>query len=174
MDRAIPIKDGDGIPFEENGIYIVLSALRGRAGNITYHWGLYISVNGGWIYHATNDSADKTWSVQAKNGSRIASSKNLRLALKVGSVKSTAKVGEADAILRAVPVPTDGVEYMAKYNDNFTCRIWVREALDALNEAKIVELTSSTENIEKEATSLIACMTKRRINRSIAQSKHAI
>jgi len=148
---AIPIGIDDEVPFENSGIYIILSAVPSEAH--LFHWGLYISVNGGQIYHARNDGPDRTWKVEAKNRDTLIASKSMRLAMKIGTVKSSAQADEADELLRAVPVAKHG-EYMEKYRERFTCRIWVREALDALNGAKIVQFECSTEDIQDEATSV--------------------
>jgi len=148
----------EAVPFEESGIYVILSAIGVQ--NDRFHWGIYAAVDGGQIYHATNETPDFTWKMEAKSRDKVNKSRSMRLAMKIGSVKSKAQADKADAVLRAVPIAKYG-EYIAKYNQKFTCRIWVREALEALNEAKIVEFTCDTEDIQDEALSTVSDMMKK-------------
>lgn len=143
----------DTVPLEDDGIYIVLFAGGCDSKGPYWHFAIYINANGGQKYHATNwtphDDFCRYWRFEVSYGHAVNWSDSLRLAMKIGSVKSKAQAATADALLRAVPVSKHG-EYMPKYAKRFHCGIWVREALEVFNKAEIVQFTCSTEDIYRE------------------------
>jgi hypothetical protein len=129
------------ITFQENALYILLSNINvARA----FHWGLYLHTasGDGIVHHLINGmeiNFRKTWVYEAKRSDKVAGSKSLLLALQIADVHPDLheSLGE---LLTTVPI-----------HDNSTCRIWVLEALQILDDHGYIKLTGTTTMVEREA-----------------------
>lgn len=140
--------------FETDGLYILLSD-RGEDSYGSFHWSLFLAKSNttGTMFHLINatliDSiraaSASSWRYETK--SSIASqSRRLLLALKVGVLEPVLQDAVGD---RLAQVPIE--EYSTRFGEDVTCRVWLKEALFALNDEGYVTLTKSIDGIENEA-----------------------
>ncbi|KAI5777812.1 hypothetical protein EDC01DRAFT_635480 [Geopyxis carbonaria] len=133
---------------ENHSIYVFLN-LRGFERN--YHWGFFVPTSkpSGESWHANNPSAPNEWTLFYTKTDGIPNAAALCLAFKIGAVDSN---GNGFEKLRAVlgAVPTSG-EPSPNTNEAFGCRVWVKDALVALDKAGVVRLTKSVQEIEEAA-----------------------
>ena len=132
------------LQFETNGLYLLLSE-RGDA--YTFHWGLYLakSTTDGEIFHLINLQNSAAWKYEYKLSRTVASSNRLVLALKV-AVMDPSLHDTLQSRLSQVPVQDS-----TRFNERITCRVWVKEALFALDEEGYIKLTGTINQIEQEA-----------------------
>lgn len=151
------------INLDPNGFYILLTDIGYER---QFHWGLYLATSStsGVIFHLTNNpTTGNKWAYQTKTSTNVPSSLNLLVALKVGVLDSDMHdaVGE-----RLAQVPATN---SSRYG-NITCRVWVKEALFALNDEGYLTLTRSVDYIEDEATMQAAQNKSRQIRTAIRSS----
>lgn len=147
------------LQFETNGLYLLLSE-RGDA--YTFHWGLYLakSRNDGEIFHLINLENSTTWKYEYKLSKNVGSSNRLILALKVAVMDSALH----DALkTRLLQIPIKSVHF----HETITCRVWIKEALFALNEEGYIKLTGTVDQIEQEAKS--KAMVNRNVHRKTVE-----
>ncbi|KAF2425515.1 hypothetical protein EJ08DRAFT_594316 [Tothia fuscella] len=130
--------------YENYSIYVILSL---RGANPGFHWGIFCptATPTGQVWHAINRSGG--WSLELKETSGVPTSMSLCLAFKVGTVNSanweTFKQTLASVPANGQPSPNT--------NEEFTCRVWVKDALHALHLAGVIRLLKSIAEIELEA-----------------------
>ena len=78
----------------------------------------------------------------------VVDSKEILAAIEL-TILSEKNISDVHKILAGIPVPRDG-GFRAKWKENFTCRIWIKEALDNLEEAGVFSI-SSVGDLENEA-----------------------
>jgi len=122
-------------PYEDGGIYIILTPL--DAATNRYHWGIYISVSDtyGILYHVTNSTGQ--WIFEEHMTENVVSSRNIVAALQIGTGLANDAADAAHNILSRLPVIIDG-SYDSKWGENFTCRVWVLEAVDRLCQHRLI------------------------------------
>ncbi|EKV05794.1 putative Cytochrome P450 monooxygenase [Penicillium digitatum] len=154
---------GSPFIFEENGLYILLSDRGDKS--YTFHWGLYLhqATSSGFIYHLVNTVNSTTWRFEPKPNQNIANSQGLLVALKIGVLDSCLHQHFLDRLYQ-VPI-ADSV----RFRERITCRVWLKEALHALDEEGYIKLTRSVNVIETEATTL-AIQNKSLGRRMVARS----
>ncbi|KAI9710956.1 MAG: hypothetical protein M1820_002393 [Bogoriella megaspora] len=129
---------------EDYSIYVILS-LRGAEPG--FHWGIFVPTSKprGEVWHAVNRSGG--WSVDIRTTSGVPSSVSLCLCFKVGSVTSQ-NWDAFKATLRGLPGSS---KPSPNTREAFTCRVWVKDALLALHNARLIHLTEDISNIEQAA-----------------------
>lgn len=118
--------------YEDGSMYIILSDIR-RNVQGEWHWGIFLALSHPWgqIYHATNDDPSNQWRFEEIMSDTIPSSQDIMTALEIGRGLTENQISEIHNILVGVPVVIDG-GYVPRWGENFTCRVWIKEALEAL------------------------------------------
>lgn len=133
--------------FENNSIYIVLKLRSG--GPPDFHWAIFVPTAKpqGILWHATNITGG--WAVETKTNYNLPLSMAFCVALRVGSI--TGAVDDFDTLKATMEgVPGTGVSSFHT-QEVFDCRVWVKDALVALQDAGIINLTVDTSTIEQDA-----------------------
>jgi hypothetical protein len=128
----------------ENGSIYVTSSLRGALPD--YHVAIFISTNKptGEMWHAINPSGG--WFMESKTTKNIANSISLCVCLKVGIVTDQTW-GTLRTTLENVPCAG---QPSVNTGEKFSCQIWVGDALLALHDAGVIQLTMGIEDIKKK------------------------
>lgn len=127
------------LTFTTNGLYIILTDI----GHETlYHWGLYLSQSphDGIIFQLINGPhTDHKWRYQSKPNTGVPYSAQMLVAVKIGVIDEDLH----DSLLTALAeVSTD---------EPVTCRVWLRRALEEVNERGIVMFNGRISEMEGEA-----------------------
>ncbi|CAI7591950.1 unnamed protein product [Penicillium glandicola] len=130
--------DAPQLTFEVNGLYILLSDRDDKS--YTFHWRLYLhqSTTSGSIYHLLNDVDPTIWRFEHLSDQTVSYDKALLGALKIGVL---------DPILHVHLLEL-------RFRERITCRVWLKEALFALDDEGYIMLTRSVDDIEAEARNL--------------------
>lgn len=86
------------------------------------------------------------------------------------------KVAAIDPVLRdalrsrLAEVP---IEYSARFREDITCRVWLKEALFALDNEGYIKLIQSVDEIEQESK-IVAMTNKHRHEKSVIKSKGSV
>ncbi|PYI09857.1 hypothetical protein BO78DRAFT_23965 [Aspergillus sclerotiicarbonarius CBS 121057] len=133
------------LQFETNGLYLLLSD---RGAESTFHWGLYLAKSpaSGDIFDIVNSPNPRVWAYQPKSNQQVATSKRHLLALKVGDL-DPALHGPLETRLSQIPI-----QYSTRFHEAITCRVWVKEALFALDDEGFIKLIETINGIETEAS----------------------
>lgn len=126
--------------YQNNAIYVILSSRGALPG---FHWGIFIPTASplGYIWHATNREGG--WKLEHKQSNNVPFSMSLVLSQKVGTVTS-ANFQACRDILNAIradgtPSPNTG--------EDFSCRVWVKDALVALHKNRIIVLPKDINDV---------------------------
>jgi hypothetical protein len=140
--------DGAHLTFETNGLYILLSD-RGEK-SYTFHWRLYLhqSPTSGTIYHLLNDADPTIWRFEHLPEQTVLNDHALLGALKIGVLDPILQAHFLER-LHQIPI-VDSV----RFRERITCRVWLKEALFALDDEGYIMLTRSVNDIEAEARNL--------------------
>jgi hypothetical protein len=114
--------------------------------NYTFHWGLYLqkAPKLGCIYHLINDTGQTTWRFESRPSHDVIYSQILRVAVKIGVIEP----GLQQAFLeRLQQIP---IAYSTRFHENIICRVWLKEALFALDDEGYIQLTQGLNDIEEE------------------------
>lgn len=131
--------------FEPNNLYILL--LDGGGAGI-FKWQLYLATTiSGRTFYITNESSP-TWQYKSEAVNMSTSGKVL-LALKVGAVEPILHSALA-ARLGLVPLTL----YSVRCRESLCCRVWVQEALFALDDEGYLIMRKSAKEFEQEAKRL--------------------
>ncbi|PKX98925.1 uncharacterized protein P174DRAFT_437361 [Aspergillus novofumigatus IBT 16806] len=152
------------ITFDVNGLYILLSD-RGE-NSYTFHWALYLhqAENSGYLYHLINESdSTSSWRFDPQPSQDAIDSQRLLVALNIGVLEPTLHQALLDR-LRQIPIA-----YSTRFHENITSRVWLKEALFALDDEGYIKLTEGVNDIEAEATNL-AMRNKIRGTKTVARS----
>lgn len=136
------------LTFEVNGLYILLSDWGDKS--YTFHWRFYLHQNptSGSIYHLLNDIDPTIWRFEHLPDQSVIYDPSLLGALKIGVLDS---ILHAHFLERLGQIPlVDSV----RFRESITCRVWLKEALFALDDEGYIILTRSVDDIEVEATNL--------------------
>jgi hypothetical protein len=175
--------DTSTLTFESNGLYILL--LDRGEDTFTFHWAFYLAKpkapnsggsggeGDGIIFHVINPASSTEWIYESKTSKDDGDvlqgySRRLILALKIAVMDPVLHEPLSD---RLAQIPIDS--YSTRFHENITCRVWVKEALFALDEEGFIKLTASVDAIEAEAMEL-ALRNKARRVRTIAESSGCI
>lgn len=149
------------ISFEANGLYIFLTDIGAER---QFHWGFYLAKGpkNGVIFHMINSvrTGDK-WEYQAKSSNTVPYSKMLLLALNIAVIEPELH----DALAQRLPaVSSDGA---------ITCRVWLRNALQELDDEGFIKLIASVDKVEEEAV-IGARNNMLRKQRTAVRSEHCV
>ncbi|CAG8023499.1 unnamed protein product [Penicillium olsonii] len=134
--------------FEIDGLYVLLSDRGDKS--FTFHWGLYLhqSIDSGYIYDLLSDAGSTNWRFDPRPSENVIGSRRVLVALKIGALDSTM---HQSLLHRLEQIP---LAYSTRFNENITCRVWVKEALFALDNEGYIGITSSVDDLEFEARNL--------------------
>lgn len=154
------------LPLDENGLYILLFDL---GDGYRFHWQLYLatSTESGTIFHLTNPGANDTWLFEAKPGTDERFSPDLVLATKMAVMEPVLHEALQS---RLASVPSG---YSVRFRENITRRVWVKEALYALDDEGYITLTNSIDCIENEVVTT-AMMNKYHHRRTVMKSSWSL
>lgn len=139
-----PLTSIMALEFETNGLYLLLSQ---RGDTYTFHWGLYLAKTPkeGEIFHLINPKNSAAWRYEHKLSANLGSSNRLVLALKV-AVMELALHDALRARLSQIPIQDS-----TRFRERITCRVWIKEALFALDDEGYIKLTGTVDQIEQDA-----------------------
>ncbi|PWY80247.1 hypothetical protein BO94DRAFT_537125 [Aspergillus sclerotioniger CBS 115572] len=153
--------------YKNYSIYVLLSSRGAQPG---FHWGIFIPTNtpAGRIWHATDREGG--WKLDPKPSANVPYSMSLVLAYRIGSIdQSTWET--CTNILNGVaadgkPSPNTG--------EAFSCRVWVKDAIIALQNNRIIELKHTISELEAilvtYATDNLVAVEKRRFAARVENS----
>lgn len=149
--------------FEPNTLYILLLD---RGDTYLFHWQLYLTTttHEGTTFHITNDAGPTTWQYESNPTKEIPHLRRLLLALKVSALEPVLHKALADR-LALVPLTL----FSTRFREHLSCRVWVKEALFALDDEGYVNLGKSVRDIEEEAKYL-AMLNKTKCERKAVRS----
>ncbi|CAL5867688.1 uncharacterized protein PFLUO_LOCUS1907 [Penicillium psychrofluorescens] len=149
--------------FEPNALYLLLLD---RGDTYLFHWQLYLSTSphDGITYHVNNEASPTAWEFESCQTISLPTCSRLLLALQVGVLEPMlhAAMGER---LKQVPLTL----YSTRYREQLTSRVWVKEALFALDDEGYITLQKSVKDIEEEAKYL-AMLNKSKDKRTVTKS----
>lgn len=134
---------------QDNGLYVLLS-LQGKPGK--WHWGLYLHLpDGGWIFHAIKHAGTTAYTYIHRTSPNVDRSIRVVAGLRVAQIDDA----EMRDALRAFLGRTEpGFPFESRNQfGRLTCRTWVLEALDRLNQAGHISIQPdrTPQHIEDEA-----------------------
>ncbi|CAG8252462.1 unnamed protein product [Penicillium nalgiovense] len=136
------------LTFEANGLYILLSDRGDKS--YTSHWSLYLhqSPTSDTIYHLLNDTDPTIWRFEHLPDQTVLNDQTLLGALKIEMMDPILHAHFLER-LRQIPI-VDSV----RFRERITCRVWLKEALFALDDEGYIMLTRSVDDIEADARDL--------------------
>lgn len=136
------------LDFEVNGLYILLSD---RGDNSwTFHWQFYLhqATNKGTVSHLVNEANSPDWKFETWPSENVAYLTPLLGGLKIAVLDPVLHQAFIDRLAQ-IPI-ADSV----RYREKITCRVWLKEALYALDDEGYISLTASVEDVETKARNL--------------------
>ncbi|KAL1961656.1 hypothetical protein VTN77DRAFT_1371 [Rasamsonia byssochlamydoides] len=142
------------LKFEPNNLYILLSDL---GYDYRFHWQLFLatSSSSGAIFYLVNrqdsntsTTTTKTWVYETMSSADTSDFSTLIVALTVTVIEPILHDSLSDCLAQ-IPI-----KYSARFWEDITCRVWVKEALFALDYEGYINLVKSVDAIENEAKSL--------------------
>lgn len=152
--------------FDLDGLYIIMSDL---GGNSRFHWTLYLETafQSGEIFHLTTPDNSNEWVYENKPTPDMRDTSRLVVAIKVAVIEPDLH----DALrIRLSEIP---IQYSARFKEDVTCRVWLKEVLFELDNEGYIKLTDSVEGIEREVK-LAAMRNKHRNLRSVIKSQGSV
>ncbi|KAF4761296.1 hypothetical protein N7455_002967 [Penicillium solitum] len=151
------------LPLEPNTLYILLLDL---GGSCLFEWKLYLTSTPttGQTFHITNEAGPVIWQYKSEAAYDISNTRVV-LALQIGVV---GPVLHAALGTRLTLVPL--ALYSTRFRESLCGRVWVQEALFALDDEGYLGLARSVVDIEQEARQL-GMLNKSRGTRSVVRSK---
>lgn len=149
--------------FEPNALYILLLD---RGDTYLFHWQLYLTTTAleGRTFHITNDAGPTTWQYESSTTKDMPQLRRLLLALKISALEPVLHKALTDR-LTLVPLTL----FSTRFREHLSCRVWVKEALFALDDEGYVNLGKSVRDIEEEAKYL-AILYKSKCERKVVRS----
>ena len=150
--------------FEPNALYILLLD---RGDTYLFHWELYLAKSqvDGTAIHIIDDTGSSAWEYERVVTNEMPQLRRLLLALKIGSL--TPLLHNA-LFERLAMVPLS--QYSIRFRERLNCRVWVKEALFALDDEGYVNLRHAVSDIEEEAKYL-AMLSKSKCERKVMLSR---
>ncbi|KAJ5851983.1 uncharacterized protein N7529_011368 [Penicillium soppii] len=149
--------------FEPNSLYIILLDLGAAC---LFEWQLYLASTSttGRAFQITNDAGPLAWKYKGEVVYDMATSSKLVVALQLGIIGPTMHAALA-ARLALVPLTV----YSVRYRESLCCRVWILEALFALDDEGYLDNKKGVREIEQEARQS-AILNKSRQTRSVVRS----
>ncbi|RDW84101.1 uncharacterized protein DSM5745_04427 [Aspergillus mulundensis] len=136
-----PTRPTGEIDFDINGLYILLSDI---GAEWQFHWGFYLATKPGEgrVYHLVNNiETNHKWEYRTRLSRGVPHSISLLVALKI-AVMDPALHGALGDRLKAV-----------SQTPPVTCRIWLKRALQDLDDEGYIKLKGGVDDIELEGES---------------------
>ena len=129
--------------YENNSIYVLLSS---RGALPDFHWGIFIPTNTphGYLWHASNKEGG--WHLKYGTSSNVPFSMSLLLAHKIGTVNSETWETCCNTLNL---IPCSGQPSLHT-GEQFSCRVWVKDAILELQKNKVIDLPEAISQIETE------------------------
>ncbi|OQE47390.1 hypothetical protein PENCOP_c001G05767 [Penicillium coprophilum] len=136
------------LSLEPNALYVLLIDL---GGSCPLEWKLCLTSTPttGRTFYITNETGPTAWQYKTEVVYSIANDMRVVLALKIGVI---GPVLHAALGTRLALVPL--ALYSARFREGLCCRVWVQEALFALDDEGYISLVRSIVDIEQEARQL--------------------
>ncbi|KAJ5468625.1 hypothetical protein N7475_006377 [Penicillium sp. IBT 31633x] len=152
------------LTLEPNALYILLLDL---GASCLFEWQLYLASTAttGRVFHIVNEAGPVVWKYRSEAGYDVTSSARVLLALQIGVIAPMLHAA-LETRLALVPLAL----YSARFREGLCCRVWVQEALFALDDEGYLGLGGSVGDIEREARQL-GMLNKSRATRSVVRSK---
>lgn len=133
------------LKFEINGLYLLLSD---RGDTFTFHWGLYLAKSpaDGDVFHIINADTPNTWKSDFRTCKSFMHPNKILLSLKLAVLEPELHSALKDR-LSHIPI-----KHSTRFQEDITCRVWVKEALHVLNDEGYIQLQRGVSEIEREAT----------------------
>ncbi|KAK0122469.1 hypothetical protein ONS95_010701 [Cadophora gregata] len=133
--------------YEVGGLYIILSLLP----NDGMHWGLFLMVSPPWgnVYNATDKSGE--WVLDEHMTENVIGSQTILGALQIATGIDENQSTTVHNIILGTPVLRQG-GFVPQWNENFRCRVWVKDALERLRVAGFIP-DCDVQDLEDEADS---------------------
>lgn len=153
--------------FDPNTLYILLLD---RGDTYLFHWELYLTTTAkeGITFHIANDAGPTKWQYERIATNEMPRLRRLVLALKIGALEPLLHKALAER-LALVPLTL----FSTRFREHLSCRVWVKEALYALDDEGYVNLGRSVRDIEEEAKYL-AMVNKSKSERKVMRSKACV
>jgi hypothetical protein len=131
------------LELDVDGLYIIV---RDLGDTYRFHWGLYLATrtSTGDLSHAVNTVNKNSWAYEVRRDINLIDWRFLA-AVKVGIIETELH----DALrsrLREIPMG-----YSSRFKEDMSCRVWVKEALFALDNEGFIQLVGSVNAIDMEA-----------------------
>ncbi|KAL4914891.1 hypothetical protein BDW62DRAFT_189507 [Aspergillus aurantiobrunneus] len=156
------------VRFDLNSLYLVLTD-RGSASS--FHWSFYLrtAATSGEMLHLVNRSGMTEWEFEclARLPEDVATANELLLVLKLGDLDPVLH-GAFKERLGQIPI-----QYSARFRESISCRVWMKEALFALDDEGFITLAQSVEKVEADAK-LVAMLNRAQGRKSIVDCGGAI
>jgi hypothetical protein len=117
----------------------------------------------GHIYHLLGDANSTNWYFESRLSENVTTSKSLLVALKIGDLDPALHQPLLDR-LKEIPIANS-----TRFHERITCRVRIKEALFVLDNEGYINLTSSVDDVEAEATSL-AILNKSQGKQTVSRS----
>lgn len=142
------------IPFQNLGIYIVLSRISRPS---EWHRAVYIGISNPWaqVYHATDKGRDDgDFFYEDFIDETLPYSTHVLLAVRIGSLRDEDELALAHSLLTAISTPWEG-ERWEKWARPWTCKTWVKEAVQVLLDNGLVALRCTPQELEDELSARV-------------------
>ncbi|EQL02947.1 hypothetical protein OCS_01339 [Ophiocordyceps sinensis CO18] len=128
-------------------VFIALQYLYTENGRNKYHWGIFVTYRNapkGMLHHATDvNRRPMDLYYETREITDPARSQSLVVCLKVSSLLSSADISHC---LSAVPLMRRS--RLPRHEPRWTCRVWVKEALNYLHRARIIQCHLDVDTME--------------------------
>lgn len=143
LDKPLP-----SLSLSQNTLYIVLFDRGDKT--YTFHWALYLhqNANAGLQYHLINTTDSTSWKFDPHATDDIESDRSLLAALEIGSLEP---MMHPHLLHRLEQISILDSE---RFRERITCRVWLKEAIFALDDEGYISLTKTVDDIEERATLL--------------------
>ncbi|KAJ5319322.1 uncharacterized protein N7506_012026 [Penicillium brevicompactum] len=161
-DTCIPNWDISTPTWSPNSIYIVLFDRGEKA--YTFHWALYLhqAANSGFKYHLVNTTNSTSWKFDPHAIEDVDNDGSILAALEIGCLEP---MMHPHLLHRLEEI---SILDSKRFRERITCRVWLKEAIYALDDEGYISLSRTVDEIEERAT-LLAMQNKSLGRRTIAQ-----
>lgn len=133
--------------YQNNSIYVLLSSRGAQPG---FHWGIFIPTASphGHSWDATNREGG--WKLEHRESDNAPFNISLVLARKIGTVEGSTGANTWQTCVDVLNgVPAEGRQ-STNSDEEFNCRVWVKDALVALRDHGVIVLSDDVDSIEND------------------------
>ena len=148
--------------FEPNSLYILLMDL---SNTFHFEWRLFLAstTTTGQVFYINNDAGSVAWEYKSEMAN-MSTNARLVAALEIGVVGSILN-SALGARLGLVPLTV----YSVRYQESLCCRVWVQEALFALDDEGYLNIGKTVKEVQQEGSQL-ATLNKSRGTKWVVRS----